>query len=383
MKIPYAIADFYALRTEGYLYVDRTDRIALLEELGKNPLFLRPRRFGKSLWVRTLACYYDLRYASEHERLFGDLAVGKDPTPLAHRYFVLDWDFSDLDLDPPPLGRDISSLSRAQRIGDEIHGYVNSSLETFLLRYEEHLPATVELEADAFRNLARLLAVIERTAYGLYLLIDEYDNFANEVMTSDPDAYHDLVHTDGPFKRLFKWVKRAMAGQGLERLFITGVSPVVMSDVTSGMNVAENVYLYGELNDLCGFTDDEVRGLLAELHAEKAATGEPSWDAEAARDILRDWYNGYRFATGSEAAVYNPTLVLYFLKHLQRTGTYPRQMLDANLAADEGKLDYLAQVTAGQDAVIDLIRKGRPLASSWTASLCVPCSSARPRTRAS
>ncbi len=105
MKIPYGIADFYALRAEEYLYVDRTDRIGVIEDLGKNLLFLRPRRFGKSLWMRTLACYYDLRYASEHDRLFAGLAIGKDATPLAHRYFVLDWDFSDLDPDPPPLGR--------------------------------------------------------------------------------------------------------------------------------------------------------------------------------------------------------------------------------------------------------------------------------------
>ncbi len=360
MKIPYGIADFYALRAEEYLYVDRTDRIGVIEELGKNLLFLRPRRFGKSLWMRTLACYYDLRYASEHDRLFAGLAIGKDATPLAHRYFVLDWDFSDLDPDPPPLGRDISSLSRTQRIGDEIHRYLNSSVKSFLSDFREHLPVTVDVEPDAFSTLKNLLAAIRRTPYRLYLLIDEYDNFANEVMTSDTAAYHDLVHADGPFKRLFKWVKRAMAGQGLDRFFITGVSPVVMSDVTSGMNVAENVYLYGELNDLCGFTGGEVLGLLEELHAEKAAA-EPRWNVDAARQMSRDWYNGYRFATGARAAIYNPTLVLYFLKHLQRTGTYPRQMLDSNLAADEGKLDYIAQVTAGQDAVIDLIRKQRPL----------------------
>ncbi len=356
MRIPYGVADFYSLRTRGKLYVDRTDRIPVVEELGESLLFLRPRRFGKSLWLSTLATYYDLRHADEHERLFGALEVGKAPTALAHRYFVLEWDFSDIDPDPP-----LGEGPRARRMAAEIHRYVLSALEVFLSRYRDHLPVGVELANDAFTSLHRVLAAIEQTPYTLYLLVDEYDNFANEMMVSDPQTYDDLVRSDGPFKRLFKWVKAALKGPVLDRLFLTGISPVVMSDVTSGMNVAENIYLYPELNSLCGFTDSEVRGLLEELHAEKAAVAEPPWTAEAARDMLRDWYNGYRFAAGAKEAIYNPTLVLYFLKHLQRTDTYPEQMLDANLAADEGKLDYLARAASGQDAVVNVIRKERPL----------------------
>ena len=374
MKIPYGVADFYSLRTEGEVYVDRTDRIAVVEELGKRLLFLRPRRFGKSLWLSTLATYYDLRLADEHERLFGDLTVGRrprgrsegnGPADLAHRFFVLRWDFSDIDPDPP-----LGEGPRARRIGAEIHSYLNSTVKDLRSDYETHLPRAVEVEDDAFRTLDNLLAAVRRTPYRLYLLIDEYDNFANEVLTADRGDYEELVTSDGPFKRLFKWVKAAMGGgKGLDRLFITGVSPLVMSDVTSGMNVAKNVSLYPELHFLCGFTDMEVRGLLADLHAERAdlatAPGLPGgpvpWAVEAARGVLRDWYNGYRFAAGTQEPIYNPTLVFYFMDHLQRTGTYPEQMLDANLAADEGKLGYLAQAAAGQDAVVDLIRMEKPL----------------------
>ncbi len=363
MKIPYGVADFYSLRGDGQLYVDRTDRIAVVEELGESLLFLRPRRFGKSLWLTTMATYYDLRHASEHQRIFGGLAVGKDPTPLAHRYFVLEWDFSDIDPDPP-----FGEGPRARRLGAEVHRYLLSSLEIFLARYRDHLPCPVELTSDAFTSLNRVLATVEQTPYPLYILVDEYDNFANEVMVSDKDDYEDLVRSDGPFKRLFKWVKASLKSPGLGRVFLTGVSPIVMSDVTSGMNVADNVYLDPELNTLCGFTDDEVRELLTRLHAETGATasggGEaPSWTVESARAMLRDWYNGYRFAPTVEAsaAVYNPTLVLYFLKHLQRFGAYPRQMLDANLAADEAKLDYVAKVATGQDMVVDMIRKEEPI----------------------
>ena len=374
MKIPYGVADFYSLRTEGRLYVDRTDRIQVLEDLGKALLFLRPRRFGKTLWLSTLACYYALALEGEHDRLFGDLA-GRPPFLDSPGPSLLRAPLG-LFRDRPRSPRLAASMPRWARGsgGSETrsHSYLNSTIQSLLSDYREHLPE-VKIGEDAFRNLDRLLDVIRQTPYRLYLLIDEYDNFANEVLTADRAAYEELVHSDGPFKFLFKWVKAAIGRKGLDRLFIAGVSPLVMSDVTSGMNIAENVYLYSELNTLCGFTEKEIGDLLGRLHAEMAAGGEesaarePPWRLGDVRAMLRDWYNGYRFALGAEKRVYNPTLVFYFLKHLQRTGKPPRQMLDSNLAADEGKLDVLAGLTAGpeapdQDTVIELIRKDEPLA---------------------
>ncbi len=365
MKIPYGNADFARLRSKGQLYVDRTDRIPIVEELGESLLFLRPRRFGKSLWLSVLANYYDLRTAEEHDVLFGDLAV--EPTASAHRYFILRWDFSKINPDPPPWGVNAHVDSHHERIGNEINGYLNTMLAVFQKDYREHLPEVVDLGEDPFHNFEQLLAVLRRTPYRLYLLIDEYDNFANEVLVNDEDAYKELVHSDGPFKYLFKWVKGLMAGAGLERLFITGVSPMVMSDVTSGMNIADNVYLTPQLNALCGFTGEEVQDLLEQFYTERTAgnAAAPSWTVSEARAMMRDWYNGYRFTPTAEAgaaeALYNPTLVFYFINHLKRFDAYPRQMLDSNLAADEGKLDYLAGVAAGKDAVIDMIRKDEPL----------------------
>ncbi len=366
MKIPYGVADFYSLRTEDSLYVDRTDRIGVIEDLGKSLLFLRPRRFGKSLWLSTLASYYDLARKDEHQRLFGDLAIGKTPTPLAHRYFVLRWDFSQIDPDPP--GREVGARvsSRVGRIGREIHRYLSTTIRSFLSDYREHLPE-VAVGEDAFSNLELLLDVIRQTPYRLYLLIDEYDNFANEVLTADQGAYEDLVHSDGPFKHLFKWVKAAMAGRGIDRLFITGVSPMVMSDVTSGMNIARNVYLKPALADLCGFTGREVDELLDAALRER---GDGELSASDAKLMMREWYNGYRFALRVPEKVYNPTLAFYFLLNLLEEGIPPDQMLDSNLAADQGKLEYLAQVAAGseaaphepgQETVIDLIRREQPL----------------------
>ena len=350
MRIPYGVADFRDLRCDDALYVDRTDRIALLEDLGKALLFLRPRRFGKSLWLSVLENYYDLRTADEHGMLFGDLAIDRSGgTPSAHRSFILRWDFSKIDPDPPRGSADPAGDVRHERIGQELRAYLNMTIEVFQRQYREHLPEILELGSDPFLNIERLLSVIHGTPYRLYLLIDEYDNFANEVLVNSEEAYRDLVHSDGPFKYLFKWIKGLMAGAGLERLFITGVSPMVMSDITSGMNIADNVYLGSALATLCGFTHEEVVELLERLHGEQ---GEPSWAVDEAVEMVREWYNGYRFVPTADparaTAVYNPTLVLYFLQHLQREGRFPRKMLDANLAADEGKLDYLARARPGE-----------------------------------
>ncbi len=351
MKLPYGIADFPSLIADGYAYIDRTAHIRTMEDLGRSLLFVRPRRFGKSLWLQTLAAYYDLRRSEEHQQLFGDLAVGREPTPLAHRYFVLQWNFSNID----PLGGDFTDPVAG--IGALLEDYVNGTVENFVFDYRDHLDSPVKIEKNAVRTFGNLLSAIRQTPYKLYLLIDEYDNFANEILIGDEATYRRLIGADGPFKRLMKQVKAATEGRGLERLFLTGVTPLVLSDLTSGLNITENVSLVPSLNTLCGFTEEEVRQLLEEIATERAA----DFAVNEALDMLRTWYNGYRFTTGEAPEVYNPTLVLYFLKHVQRTGAYPRQMLDSNLAADENKLRFLVRETGAGDVVAELVQTGQPL----------------------
>ena len=346
MKIPYGIADFYALVRNGYVYLDRTTHIRRLEELGRTLLFVRPRRFGKSLLLHMLSCYYDLRLGDEHDALFGELAVGTEPTPEAHHYFILRWSFASVD----PSGS-------VADIGHRLQQYVLGTVEAFLSDYREHLSEPVEVVEEPVRTLEHLLAAIRRTPYPLYLLIDEYDNFANEVIASDSSVYDSLVRADGPFKQLFKWVKDAMQGKGLERLFLTGVSPVVLMDLTSGLNICRNVSQHAALDDLCGFREEEVRSLVERAVAD-AGPDAPAVDD--AMEMMRTWYNGYRF-TPRGRTVYNPTLAFYFLLELQESGRYPRQLLDANLSADELKLRNLGRVASGKKALIDLIQTGKPV----------------------
>ncbi|MCE7985466.1 MAG: hypothetical protein DYG89_30190 [Caldilinea sp. CFX5] len=207
LKFPYGNSDFYRISSQRQFYLDRTGAIPLLEEAGEQLLFLRPRRFGKSLLLSVLENYYDVAKAPDFERLFGHLVIGQNPTALHNRYFVMRWDFSIVE------GQGT---------------------------YEQ----------------------IRQTPYPLYLLIDEYDNFANEVLMSSRDGgrqrYDALVRGEGVFKTLFKTIKSASQGMGLERLLITGVSPVVMADMSSGYNVAKNIYLMPQLNALCSFTHSEV-----------------------------------------------------------------------------------------------------------------------------
>ncbi|CAK0776183.1 hypothetical protein CCP3SC15_530029 [Gammaproteobacteria bacterium] len=180
IRFPYGIADFQSIREEGYFYVDRTDRIALVEEAGNQLLFLRPRRFGKSLWLSILENYYDLAKADRFATLFGELAIGRNPTPRHNRYFVLKLNFSGVD----PSG-DTESIRRA------LHQHINSCIYGFSIHYEKYLPRPIKwVEENSFSSLRNLLAVVATTEYKLYLLIDEYDNFANEVMTSHPQGIH-------------------------------------------------------------------------------------------------------------------------------------------------------------------------------------------------
>jgi len=344
MRFPYGLSDFGALIEGQYWYQDRTDRLADLEAAGRQLIFLRPRRFGKSLLLSTLEHYYDLNRADYFEPLFGSLAVGRNPTPLHNQYYVLKWDFSRI----PAYGQ-MADIEAA------IHRHINGRIEDFARRYRRQLPESIHFHPeDALSSWDALLSVISQTPHKLYLLIDEYDNFANEVLMADrissQDRYQTLLQGEGLFKSVFKAVKAAAGGMGLDRVFITGVSPVVLSDMTSGYNVGEDIYLLSQFNDLCGFTESEVAAVLRALVPHGG-----DWSPDAALATMRTFYNGYRFSEDAEESLYNPTLSLYFLKALEQQGQYPRRMLDENLAMDRNKLTYIAQLPGGEELLIEAL----------------------------
>ncbi len=346
LKFPYGISDFHKLITGGYWYVDRTEYIRDVEEIGPVLLFLRPRRFGKSLWLSTLENYYDVARADEFEQLFGHLAIGQNPTPLHNEYLIMRWNFSAVD----PSGDH-------EEIKKSLFNHVNDCIRRFAARYRGLLPDEIVISEDALSSLQSLLTAVQLSPYRLYLLIDEYDNFANEVMTASTERYEALVRGEGVLKTILKAVKDGASGLGIDRIFITGVSPVVMSDVTSGFNIAKNIYLRRAFSSLCGFTEDEVAATLQEV---VGTCGYPPDEADKALQMMHTFYNGYRFHQHAER-VYNPTLVLYFLDRFQTECKYPRDMLDANLAMDRNKLRYAAGLPHGGQLILDALSESEPV----------------------
>jgi len=346
MQFPYGISDFKSIITEGYFYCDRTDRIPLIER-SKSQLFIRPRRFGKSLLLSMLANYYDVAKKDIFETLFGHLKIGRNPTPKHNSYYILKFDFSCVD----PGGS-------AEEVKQSLYDHINDSIKQFILYYRNFDLPKIEIHPEnALSSLQSLVNSVCITPFSVYLFIDEYDNFANTVMMrakSSEQRYQALVHDEGPLRTLFKAVKASTSGSMFERVFITGVSPVVMSDITSGYNIAENIYFEPEFNDLCGFTGFELENIIKKIAQD--CDLDKSKEKQAL-DLMTIYYNGYVFSHQSAQPVFNPTLALYFLKQFEKNCDFPREMLDDNLAVDDEKLEYIAEFSSGRDLLLALMEK--------------------------
>lgn len=345
-KFPYGISDFYSLRQEKFLYIDRTGLIPDIENAGKQLVFLRPRRFGKSLLLSMLENYYDLRKAEDFAALFGDLAIGADPTPEHNQYLVLKWDFSQ-----------VSAAGNIGQIQMALFRHVNEAIKDFKAYYASLLKVDSTVYADnAVASFQSLMGAVQNSGQKLYLLIDEYDNFANEVLMqaqSNRQRYEDLLQGEGIVKTLFKTVKSGATQGAIGRVFITGVSPLVLSDMTSGYNVASNIYLLHQFNELCGITHDELDNLVSQVVGQ---CGLDSRHVGLVLGMMRQFYNGYCFTEETDPEpIYNPTLAFYFLRAYQRNCKPPKQMLDGNLMMDKGKLKYIASLPQGESVIRHLL----------------------------
>ncbi len=339
MQFPYGVSDFQYIIDNKLLYVDRTHLIPAIERAGQQLIFLRPRRFGKSLCLSMLENYYDIAKKDHFDSLFGHLAIGKHPTPLHNRYVVMRWDFSL-----------VSAEGNAADISRGLHQHINGRIEHLLQYYEHYIQHPVRITPEnAIASFESLVNAINNAGLKLYLLIDEYDNFANELMMGSGDHhYTTLLHGEGAVRAIFKAVKGASAGMGLERVFITGVSPIAMSDITSAYNVASNIYLLPDFNTLCGFVEGEIVEILTCIAQEHALAEDQVTDALT---MMRTFYNGYRFSRKANDHVYNPTMALYFLRHFYMYGEFPENILDENLAMDRNKIHYIARMGSGADVI--------------------------------
>ena len=323
---------FPRIRRNGWLYVDKTRYLRPLED-ERYAFFIRPRRFGKSCWLALLECYYGRHWAHEFEALFGDTDIGRAPTAERGRYVVVRFDFSAFN-------------DKLETLEERFEGYCDIRLRGALERNADLFPDEVRrhiLSRPAIdEKLNALFEYVTEQRIPLYLLIDEYDNFANTVLVHrGREAYESFTHGGGFYRNFFAALK-AGTGEagGLERLFITGVSPITMDDVTSGFNIGANITLGPKFNGILGFTEPEVRGLL-ELYRDRGAFNQ---DVDAALDVMREWYNGYRFAKTATGDLYNTDMVLYYIKHSIPNEPMPDDLIDTNIRIDYTKLRHLLLV---------------------------------------
>ncbi|XCN71682.1 MAG: AAA family ATPase [Candidatus Electrothrix aestuarii] len=323
MKIPYGESDFKKIITQDFLYVDKTAYIAALENQGSFNILLRPRRFGKTLFLSTLRHYYDILLKDEFQALFGQLAIGHNPTPLRNSYQILEFDFSGIETGSQESIRQ----GFCWRAGD--------SLRRFLVRYGYSQDDVRRIE-DEERNgpaamLSYFFALIGEA--NIYLFIDEYDHFANAILAESLELFTEIVGKGG-FVRAFYEVIKIATGQGIvDRLLITGVTSITLDSMTSGFNIGNNITWHKDFNQATGFTAQET-GKLIQPFVEACELNQ-----QDVMQALANWYNGYRFSSRAEEKIFNPDMVLYFLRSFDAVECcWPERMLDDNIASDYGKI---------------------------------------------
>ena len=331
-RIPYGMMNFVAIREDNCYYVDKTRFVEKVEKANKFFFFIRPRRFGKSLTLSMLHHYYDINAADKFERLYGDLYIGKHPTPNHNKYLVIYLNFAVVNAD---LGNYRSALD----------AHCNTRFNSFCDNYARLLPEGIKDELNKKNGCVAQLDYIydecDKAGLKIYLFIDEYDHFTNHILSDAArlDEYKGETHGTGYLRTFFDTIK-AGTYSSIERVFITGVSPVTLDDLTSGFNIGTNYSLAYGFNEMVGFTEEEVREMLTyySQHYEFNHT------VDELIEIMKPYYDNYCFALKaySKTTMYNSNMVLSFIyKYIDEGCELPPQMLEENIRVDYNKLRML------------------------------------------
>lgn len=340
-RVPYGVSNFKKIIKFNQYYVDKTMYIPMLEDQPDYLIFIRPRRFGKSLFLSMLETYYDCNLKDQFKELFGELWIGSHPTPLQGEFQVLTLDFSQ-------VGGDIEHLE------ENFNSYCGFCFDSFMRRYKEYYGEKVAEQVYAETQSHNKLAIIQKNAaekgYPLYLIIDEYDNFTNTVLNElGEEVYHAMTHASGFYRDYFKKFKGSF-----DKIFMMGVSPVTLDDVTSGFNIGWNISTKPEFDKMLGFSTEDVREMFTKYReAEKIPADS---NVEAMIEEIKPWYDNYCFAEEclkSDVRVFNCDMVLYYLRNYMDYGCAPKQMIDPNTKTDYNKMKKLLQLD-----ILDGDRKG-------------------------
>lgn len=328
--VPYGVADFATVIEQNLYYVDKTMFIPELEKQPRNLFFIRPRRFGKSIFLSMLYSYYDCTQSHKFQSLFGNLWIGQHPTPLQGKFQVLFLDFSQI-------------TGNIDKLETKFNSYLSINLDAFVRQYSEYYQAEMEeilAQEDFEEKMELIFKAAKAHQYHLYLIIDEYDNFTNVILNErGENVYHAITHADGFYRDVFKKFKG-----NFERIFMMGVSPVTLDDVTSGFNIGWNISIKPEFDEMLGFSTTDVVEMFT-YYKEHGSIPVDS-DIDAIVNDMKPWYDNYCFAEEAlkkKTRMFNCDMVLYYLRNYMDNGCSPRQMIDPNTRTDYGKMKKLLQ----------------------------------------
>ena len=347
LKMPYGISNYEELVTENYYYVDKTKYIEKLEELPeKRIMFLRPRKFGKTLFTSVLENYYDKNKIDSFEKLYGNTYIGKNTTKLKNSYCILRFNFSGID----------TSTEEAT-----IRGFkkeVASSIEVFINRYNLEFHVNKEDEAENILDNLFKSFYIQKPQDKIYVIIDEYDHFANELLGFNPEQFRGLVSKNGKVRKWYEILKKGTETV-VDRIFITGVAPITLDSLTSGFNIGTDITQDEEFNEMIGFTEEELKEILKNQEISLK-------EQEKIIPIMKENYDGYKFCLKAKNQIYNSNMCLYFLSRYIRLGEIPDKLIDTNIASDYSKIGKMLDLCKGENR-LEILRKtvqGEPIVNT-------------------
>jgi len=347
LKMPYGISNYEKIVNDGYYYVDKTMYIEKLENLPEtNIMFLRPRKFGKTLFTSVLENYYDKNKKESFEKLYGNTYIGKNPTKLKNSYCILRFNFSGID----------TSTEEAT-----IRGFkkeVASSIELFINRYNLEFHVNKEDEAENILDNLFKSFYIQKPQDKIYVIIDEYDHFANELLGFNPEQFRGLVSKNGKVRKWYEILKKGTETV-VDRIFITGVAPITLDSLTSGFNIGTDITQDEEFNEMIGFTEEELKEILKNQEISLK-------EQEKIIPIMKENYDGYKFCLKAKNQIYNSNMCLYFLSRYIRLGEIPDKLIDTNIASDYSKIGKMLDLCKGENR-LEILRKtvqGEPIVNT-------------------
>jgi len=350
-KIPYGVSNFELLQTENYYFVDKTKYLETLEKENERYIFfLRPRKFGKSLFISLLHYYYGIEHKDKFEKLFGEYYIGKNPTSKANSYYVLKFDFSGIDT----YDSKTTFVSFREKVIDGLIAFQTS----YSFFSDEKLEEIRRYDnpADILSKFFGYFAGVKKGSK-IYILIDEYDHFTNELISFRLTEFKEIVSRNGYVRKFYEVIKTGTGSGIVDRFFATGVTPVTLDSLTSGFNIGKDKTTDFKFNEMHGFTDEEVKRMLDyyEIH-----------NSDEMMSDLRKLYNGSLFSPEASTRMYNANMVLFFMSEYLPQNKYPRRLIDTNIASDYSKIKnifYINNSTDHQQKLNEIITKEETTAS--------------------